>query len=84
VEVASAETALMRHACRSGSTWLRRTPREGGITPGREQFTKLLKSTSTLPGLGDEPDEVPDGVVDWSARHVAKLVPVLDSVFRKA
>ena len=51
--------------------------------PHKEQFTKLLKSTSKLPGIGDEPDAVPDSVVDWFARRITKLVPALDSVFER-
>ena len=43
--------------------------------PTRTQFTLSLKSTSRLPAIGDEPEDVPDSVVDWFARHTAEVVP---------
>ena len=49
--------------------------------PARTQFTLPLKSTSRLPPIGDNPEDVPDSVVDWFATNTAELVPVLDSVF---
>jgi hypothetical protein len=51
--------------------------------PNRTQFTLSLKSTSKLPPLGDEPEDVPDSVVDWFSKNTAELVPVLDSVLGK-
>jgi hypothetical protein len=51
--------------------------------PNRIQFTLSLKSTSKLPPLGDEPEDVPDSVVDWFSKNTAELVPVLDSVLGK-
>jgi hypothetical protein len=50
--------------------------------PTRTQFTLPLKSTSRLPPIiGDNPEDVPDDVVDWFATHTEELVPVVDSVF---
>jgi hypothetical protein len=52
--------------------------------PKRDQFTMTLKSTLTLPPVGDDPIGTPDRVVEWYTRHLAPLVPVLDSVFSKS
>ena len=49
--------------------------------PTRAQFTLPLKSTSRLPPIGDNPEDVPDSVVDWFATNARKLVRVLDSAF---
>jgi len=54
----------------------------GARLPPRQQFTLPLKSTSQLPAIGDDPEDVPDSVVDWFGVHTAELVPVLDSVLR--
>ena len=50
--------------------------------PTRTQFTLPLKSTSQLRAIGDDPEDVPDSVVDWFASHTAEVVPVLDAVFK--
>jgi hypothetical protein len=49
--------------------------------PTRTQFTFPLKSTSQLPRIGENPEDVPDSVVDWFTKNTADLVPAIDSVF---
>jgi hypothetical protein len=51
--------------------------------PEKKEFSIPLRSTSGLPGVGDNPEDVPDSVVEWYARKMAKVISALDSVFKK-
>jgi hypothetical protein len=51
--------------------------------PEKKEFSIPLRSTSGLPGVGDDPEDVPDSVVEWYARKMSKVINALDSVFKK-
>jgi hypothetical protein len=46
--------------------------------PDRSQFTVALKTTNSLPGVGDGPASIPGSVVEWVAHNISPFVSALE------